>query len=225
MNKPTCIGFIMDGNRRYAREHNLPTLEGHKKGLEEVFLNVVRYVRDAQIPHAVFYAFSTENWNRAREEVDYLMELFSSVLDRMSEEIDEKKVRIRFIGRLTDFSVEIQQKMHEVEERSAQYIDTTIWLALSYGGRAEILDAVNNAVEKGGKVTEEMFSNMLWTSKMPGPAIIVRTGGEKRLSNFLPWQSVYSELHFIEKHWPALTEEDFKDILVTYDKRTRRHGQ
>ena len=223
MNKPNCLGFIMDGNRRFAKEQGLPALEGHQKGLD-VFLDVVRYVRDEKIPHAVFYAFSTENWKRAEAEVSYLMMLFSGLLTKMSEELVEQGVRVRIVGRRQDFSSVLQIQMSELEEKSLQYTGTTIWIALSYGGRAEIIEAVNQAIKNGSEVNEASFETLLWTGEMPDPDIIVRTSGEQRLSNFLSWKSAYSEFYFVEKHWPALTKADFKDILLQYEKRQRRHG-
>jgi undecaprenyl diphosphate synthase len=222
--KPTCLGFIMDGNRRWAKEQSLPTLEGHKKGLDDVFLKIVQFVRDANIPHAVFYAFSTENWKRSEEEVTYLMELFSGLLAKLQEELEERGVRVRMVGRREDFSVTLQAKMKELEEKSSRFSGTTIWVALSYGGRAEIVQAVNKAIDLGKPVDEESLGKLLWTVGMPDPDMIVRTSGEQRLSNFLPWQSAYSEFYFIEKHWPALTKNDFDDILAEYARRERRQG-
>ncbi len=213
----------MDGNRRWAKEQNLPTLEGHRKGLD-VFLDVVRFVRDEEIQHAVFYAFSTENWKRAETEVSYLLSLFSGLLMRMSEELSEQGVRVRIVGRREDFSAELQEQIVALEEKSKGYTGTTIWVALSYGGRAEIVEAVNIAVRAGKEVDEASFEALLSTADMPDPDMIVRTSGECRLSNFLTWKSVYSELYFIEKHWPALTKDDLKDILLQYAKRERRHG-
>lgn len=213
----------MDGNRRWAKEQNLPTLEGHRKGLD-VFLDVVRFVRDEEIQHAVFYAFSTENWKRAETEVSYLLSLFSGLLMRMSEELSEQGVRVRIVGRREDFSAELQEQIVALEEKSKGYTGTTIWVALSYGGRAEIVEAVNIAVRAGKEVDEASFEALLSTADMPDPDMIVRTSGECRLSNFLTWKSVYSELYFMEKHWPALTKDDLKDILLQYAKRERRHG-
>ncbi|MEN9920750.1 MAG: hypothetical protein RL538_643 [Candidatus Parcubacteria bacterium] len=221
--KPTCLGFIMDGNRRWAKEQGLPTLDGHQRGLE-VFLDIVGFVRDAEIPHAVFYAFSTENWKRTEVEVAYLMSLFSSLLARMTEQLTEEGVRVRVVGRREDFSPELQKQMTELEEKSSRFIGTTIWIALSYGGRAEIVGAVNEAIRLGEEVNEETFEKLLWTAEMPDPDMIIRTSGEERLSNFLTWKSAYSEFYFIEKHWPALTKLDFEDILAEYAKRERRHG-
>jgi undecaprenyl diphosphate synthase len=218
-----CLGFIMDGNRRWAKERGLETLQGHSKG-HEVFSNCVRWVRDEKIPHAVFYAFSTENWKRTQTEVDYLMQLFGQVLRQVLEKVEEEKVRVRILGRRSDFPLELQSLMKEVETKSLVYSETTVWIALSYGGRAEIVEAVNMAVANGVAVTEESFETLLQTAEMPDPDMIVRTSGEYRLSNFLTWKSVYSELFFIEKHWPALTKSDFQDILTEYESRERRKG-
>lgn len=218
-----CLGFIMDGNRRCAKENGLSTSEVYEKG-HDVFKDCVQWVRDIHIPHAVFYVFSTENWQRKHEEVDYLIKLFSIVLTELLKGIEEEKVRIRIVGRRQDFTPELQNLMKEVEEVSAKYTKTTIWMALSYGGRAELIEAVNEAIKLGEEVTEESFENLLWTADMPDPDIIVRTSGEQRLSNFLTWKSVYSELLFIDKHWPSLTKVDFDGILMEYEKRERRKG-
>lgn len=217
----------MDGNRRWAKERGLPTLEGHRKG-GDVLLDSIRFGTDKNIPHAVYYAFSTENWKRSKQEVEYLMRLFGKWLDRIETELlaeAEGKVRVRIVGRREDFREELQARMNHLEEISTTSDNTTtVWVALSYGGRAEIVEAVNRAIEKGEEVHEQSFKELLWTAELPDPDIIVRTSGEQRLSNFLTWSSVYSELYFIEKHWPALTNEDFEDILNEYGKRERRRG-
>lgn len=214
----------MDGNRRWAKEQELPTLEGHRRG-HEVFLEFVRYIRDAHIPHAVFYAFSTENWQRTEAEVGYLMQLFEQILRQLLAGADEERVRVRIVGRRTDFSPLLQELMAQVEAQSASYGETTIWIALSYGGQAEIIEAVNEAVRRGEAVSEDDFAKLLWSADMPDPDIIVRPGGEQRLSNFMTWRSVYSELLFLDKHWPALTKDDFDDILKQYAARKRRKGK
>lgn len=227
---PTCLGFIMDGNRRFATSQGKDTLAGHTAG-SETFQNVVAWVQAAGIPHAAFYAFSTENWQRSKPEVEYLMDLFEETIRQLiakqaeAEAKNGEGVRVRIIGRRTDFSATLQQLMTELEVRTAKYVGTTIWLALSYGGRAEIIDAANQAITRGESVTEETFVQLLWTADMPDPDMIVRTSGEQRLSNFLTWRSVYSELYFIDKNWPALTKDDFEDILKEYATRERRRGQ
>ena len=223
----------MDGNRRWAKAQGLPSMEGHKKGFE-VWLDSVRWVRDAGIPHAVYYAFSTENWQRSADEVAYLMDLFRHALRDMKDRLDredeelkgEKPVRVRVLGRREDFAADIQATMAELEARNAAVeAATTIWLALSYGGRAEIVEAANRAIAAGAPVSEETFAQYLWSADMPDPDLIVRTGGEQRLSNFMTWRSVYSELLFLETYWPALTEADFADILAEYGARERRRGR
>lgn len=220
-----CIGFIMDGNRRWAKERNLPTLEGHRQGAA-IFNETVRWVAEARIPHAVYYAFSTENWKRSEEEVEYLMELFQVWLRDIERELSDTPVRVRIVGHKKDFSEGLQRQMRALEKRGEEKegAHTTIWVALSYGGRAEIVSAVNEAVARGEQVTEESFEKLLWTAEMPDPDIVVRTGGEQRLSNFMTWKSVYSELLFLDKHWPALTKDDFAGILMQYEKRERRRG-
>jgi undecaprenyl diphosphate synthase len=216
--KPTCVGFIMDGNRRWATDQGLPTLSGHLAGAE-VFVETVKMVHELAIPHAVFYAFSTENWKRSPEEVEYLMGLFGDMLKRV------ESVVVRIIGDRTRFSPELQANMAALEERSNEYHGgTTIWIALSYGGRAEIVAAVNKAITAGQSVDETSFGELLWTAGMPDPDLIIRTGGEQRLSNFLPWQSVYSELMFTTTYWPAFTKEEFTRMLAQYGERQRRFG-
>lgn len=217
-----CIGFIMDGNRRWAKAQGLPALLGHQKG-GEVMRESIRWVQEADIPHAVYYAFSTENWKRSETEVSYLMNLFSVEMER---QLREKNIRVRIIGRREDFTAELQQQMKELERMGEEYKNatTTIWVALSYGGRAELVEAINKAIVAGEPVTEESFESHLSTADMPDPDMIVRTSGEHRLSNFLTWRSVYSELYFINTHWPALTKADFKDILSEYETRERRRG-
>lgn len=218
----------MDGNRRWATTQHLPTLEGHRQGLS-VLLDSVRFVRDQEIPHAIYYAFSTENWKRTEEEVTYLMELFKEAIGKLEEEREKegaKPVYVKFVGRWEDLPTMLQLDMGRLEDRNQDYeAKTTIWIALSYGGRAEILEAVNKAVGYGRAVTEDTFKQLLWTASLPDPDMIVRTSGEQRLSNFLTWGSVYSELYFIEKPWPALTTSDFEDILNEYATRERRAGK
>lgn len=228
------LGLIMDGNRRWAREQGKKTYFGHKKGFE-VFTDSIEWIRDLGIEHAVFYAFSTENWNRSEEEVEYLMNLFRDAMVRLEKRIDEnskddnkdKPINIRVVGRKKDFPEDLQEKMISLEKKNDDYPNpaTTIWVALSYGGRAEIVEAVNKAVVKGDEVTEETFEELLWTAGMPDPDMIVRTSGEHRLSNFMTWKSVYSEFLFLEKHWPAFTKSDLEGIVNEYGNRERRKGK
>jgi len=222
---PKCIGFIMDGNRRFAKENNLPSELGHAAGKEKLF-DVIKWIEAAAIPHAVFYAFSTENWKRSIEEVEKLMALFEQALDYFLGDLDKDKIiAVRIVGRKKDFSAKLQEKMRRLEEKSGQQPKLTVWIALSYGGRAEIVDAANEAIKQGISVTEESFNKLLWTAEMPDPDLVVRTGGDRRLSNFLPWQSVYSELFFTDTLWPAFTKDEFTGILNDYVTRERRIGK
>lgn len=228
---PGCIGFIMDGNRRWAQVQNKERLEGHMAGFE-TFKAVVRWLQENKIAHGVFYAFSTENWKRGQEEVGYLLQLFEQAMreEQCTTEAglcDEGVIsgaRVRFIGRRSDFTPELQTLMVDLEERSAVYTDTTIWVALSYGGRAELVSAVNAAVAAGVEVDEASFRAHLWSAELPDIDLLIRTSGEERLSNFLPWHTVYSELHFTPTYWPAFTKDEFERILSMYGKRQRRHG-
>jgi undecaprenyl diphosphate synthase len=226
MKIPTSIGMIMDGNRRYAKEHGLPLLGGHEAGKEKL-KEVVSWCKEAGVKNLIVFAFSTENWNRSDEEVGYLMKLLKTTLGDEAEELRKEGARLRFAGQKERFDAELQKIMNEAEEKTKDG-EVTLWLALSYGGRAEILNAVKNIAAKGLKseeITEESFSNELWTAGMPDPDIILRTSGEKRLSGFLPWQGVYSELFFIDTYWPAFSKEEFDAILREYDERERRFGK
>lgn len=228
-NMPQCVGFIMDGNRRWAKEQGKESLEGHAQGFL-LFQDVVRWVADAGIPHAVFYAFSTENWKRSETEVGYLMVLFEKSLRDLKEKAEadslksEKKVRVRIVGRRSDFSLALQDLMNELEEKTKEYTDAVIWIALSYGGRAELVTAVNAAIEKGEPVDEDSFRAFLWSAELPDVDLLIRTSGEQRISNFLPWQLSYAELHFSDTYWPAFTKDEFNSILQAYALRERRRG-
>lgn len=220
---PNCIGIILDGNRRWAKEKNLPSLEGHRQGVERM-RDVSRWVRDRGIKHLAVYAFSTENWNRGQEEINYLLKLLRTAIDEFFLELAKEDIRIRFVGERSRFSEDTQKAMQNLEEKSSRNEKLTLWVCLSYGGRAEILKAAKSASEKG-EVTEETLSKNLWTSEMPDPDIIIRTGGEKRLSGFLTWQSIYSELFFIDCFWPDFSEKILDQILAEYSERNRRMGK
>lgn len=214
----------MDGNRRWAKKRGLYAISGHQAGAEALE-RCVLWSRDRGLPHVVFYAFSTENWQRSEEEVSSLLALFKKLLNKQYKKIHEYKVRVKFVGERSRFGDEVVKKLCTIEEESAEYTATTIWIALSYGGRAEIVSAANKAVENGGLVDEAVFKSLLWTVDLPDPDLIVRTGGEQRLSNFLTWGAAYAELLFLEKYWPELTEADFDAMLAEYDKRERRRGR
>jgi undecaprenyl diphosphate synthase len=220
-----CVGFIMDGNRRWAKEKGKPSLEGHRAGYE-ILAQTASWTRDLNIPHLVVYAFSTENWGRSEEEVGYLMNLFRFIVNEQVDRMVTERVRVRFIGQRERFAKDLQEGMTRIEEATSKEYDVTLHIALSYGGRAEIVAAANQLlVEKSGPVTEEEFSQKLWSHPMPDPDIIVRTGGDMRLSGFLPWQTIYSELFFIPTLWPDFSKTEFEQIIEEFNSRERRRGK
>ena len=221
---PTCIGIILDGNRRWAKERGLPTLVGHKQGFDNL-IEAAKWVRDAGVKHLAVYAFSTENWNRSSDEVSYLMELFKEMAGAHMRSLVEEGTRVCFAGERERFSPELQEIMRETEETSKNNTRLTVWVCLSYGGRTEIIRAAQTLQEKGEKITEESLRGAMWTAEMPDPDIVIRTSGEKRLSGFLTWQSVYSELFFLDVYWPAFSKDDLTAVLNEYAERERRHGK
>ena len=223
--KIKCVGIIMDGNRRFARAHNKPVFEGHSEGYKKL-QDVVKWAREAGIAHLVVYAFSTENWQRSEEEVGYLMKLFRSILNNETKKMIEEKVRVCFVGDRSRFDNDIQEAMVKMESETAKDFNITLHIAMSYGGRAEILSATNALLKDGAtNVTEEEFSKKLWSYPMPDPDILIRTGGDQRLSGFLPWQSVYSELFFVNAYWPEFQQEEFVSIIEKFASRERRMGR
>ncbi len=212
----------MDGNRRWAREQGLSSLEGHKAGYEKL-KEVLGWAKDAGVHTVIAYAFSTENWKRSKEEVDHILSLFSYFLTNDSHTIEH--ARIRFIGDRSRFPADMQKEMSNVELRTAAQRPQTIAIALSYGGREEIVQAAQQLIEQGIRtVSERDFANALYTHDIADPDMIIRTGGEQRLSNFLPWQSTYSELFFSKTAWPAFGKNEFERMLQEYGERTRNFG-
>ena len=218
----------MDGNRRWAQKQGVSSFEGHAQGYVAL-KGMIEAVYEAHIPHMVCYAFSTENWNRSKEEVEYLMKLLGQGIAEfptMSRK-EGKRIRVRIIGERDRLSPELQRSIAEAENDKDDEVALTVWIALSYGGRAEIVDAVNRAIKinMSAPVTEETFATLLWTGEMPDPDIIIRTSGEKRISNFLLWKSAYSEFFFIDTLWPDFGKTEFQSILEEYAKRVRRIGK
>jgi len=222
---PTSIGIIMDGNRRYARSKGLPTLEGHHSGYQKL-REVLKWAKEAGVKEMIVYAFSTENWNRTAEEVSYLMGLFRESIHVLTKEAIRDDVRIIFLGDRTRLEAGLQKVMNDAERETVKCSSFKFGIALSYGGRTEILDAIKRIPEdKRMKITEEEFSGLLWTKELRDPDLIIRTSGEVRLSNFLPWQSVYSELVFTKTLWPEFSKEELLSILKNYSERERRLGK
>lgn len=221
---PKCIGIILDGNRRWARERGLPTFFGHKQGFDNL-MDAARWVQDAGVEHLFVWAFSTENWKRSDEEVAYLMDLYRHMAKEKMPELSKENMKIRFAGQRERFAPDIQNSMVEAEETSKNNTGLTLWVGLSYGGRAEIIDAAQKLQKQGIEITEKSLRAALWTADMPDPDIIIRTSGEQRLSGFLTWSGIYSELFFIKPHWPAFSKADLDAILKEYAEHERRIGK
>ena len=223
LNKPRHIGIIMDGNGRWAKSRFLPRLAGHKEGAEN-FKRIAEYLIDLDIEVATFYAFSTENWKRPQEEVENIMSLLVDYLEEWLSEESAKNMRFRFIGDRSAFSPRIRSLMEQVEEKSKQYRNQ-LNLALNYGSRDELARAFRLLYEEGKlDVTPEDISDHLYTAGQPDVDLIIRTGGEFRLSNFLLFQSAYAEFYFTDKLWPDLTAKDIDDAIAYFNHRERRFG-
>ena len=227
---PKHIAIIMDGNRRWAKAKGKPASFGQKEGAKTLE-KIVRYANKIGLQYITVYAFSTENWKRAEDEVKALMLLLQNYLDDYSKRADTENIRVKILGDISALSEGMQKSIIKCMERTKDNTGVTFNIALNYGGRNEILKAVKEIAEeiKDEKIdikdiTEEMISNHLYTKNEPDPDLVIRTSGELRLSNFLPWQSVYAELLFIQKNWPDFEEEDLDKAIIEYQKRTRKFG-
>lgn len=220
---PEHIAFIMDGNGRWAKKRSMPREYGHSKGAD-VFRDIIRYCGDLGVRHITVYAFSTENWKRPESEVNAIMKLLSSFMDDAFADLDKEQIRVIFIGSKEPFSPELRARMEKLERDSAVY-DRILNVAFNYGGRDEIVHACNELIADGVKeVTPELIQSKLYTHLSPDPDLIVRTAGEYRISNFLLWQSAYSEFYFTEKLWPDMTHADVDAAIESYSRRERRYG-
>lgn len=229
-NMPKHIAIIMDGNRRWARTQGKSASFGHKAGAKTLE-KIVRYANKIGLEYITVYAFSTENWKRAEDEVSALMMLLQNYLDDYSKRADSENIRVKILGDITALSQGMQKSIINCMERTKNNTGVTFNIALNYGGRDEIIKAVKNIAEqvKNNKleiesIDEETITNNLYTIGQPDPDLVIRTSGELRLSGFLTWQTVYSELLFINKNWPDFTEEDLDNAIIEYQKRTRKFG-
>jgi undecaprenyl diphosphate synthase len=213
------VAIIMDGNARWARERGLPVLEGHREGAQTL-KRTVRHAVELGIGELTVFAFSTENWTRPRPEVEGLMAMFADLIETETPELDEEGVRMRFVGRREEVSAELQDRMAWAEERTAANHRMTLFVAFNYGGRAEILDAARRFTDGD----EEDFAQLLYAPEMTDPDLLIRTSGERRLSNFLLWQCAYSELVFSEPLWPDFDKGDLAAALDEFAARRRRFG-
>jgi undecaprenyl diphosphate synthase len=213
------VAIIMDGNARWASERGLHVLEGHREGAKAL-KRTVRHAVELGVQELTVFAFSTENWTRPTDEVEGLMAMFAELIESETPELDEEGVKMRFAGRTEEVSGELRQRMAWAEEQTAQNTRMTLFVAFNYGGRAEILDA---AARFGGG-DEDDFAQLLYAPDMSDPDLLIRTSGERRLSNFLLWQCAYSELVFSEALWPDFGKADLAAALDEFAARERRFG-
>ena len=217
------IAFIMDGNGRWAKKRLMPREQGHVAGAKK-FKEIVRHLSKTGIECVTVYAFSTENWKRPKHEVDAIMRLLRNYMDEAEQEFGQNEVRVIFLGNRSVFDKETKDKMARVEKLTSIY-KKTVCIALNYGGRGEIVDAINALVQNGKLVfTEDDITDSIYSGVVPPPDMIVRTGGEYRLSNFLLWQSAYAELFFTDTLWPDLTTEEVDKMITEFQLRNRRYG-
>ena len=230
-NKLRHLAIIMDGNRRWAKKRGLPAVAGHKQGAKTLE-QVCRDVKDLGIEYLTLYAFSTENWQRSKEEVGGLMDLLREYLKNDLKELQDSNTRIIFIGERNMLDEDIVAKMNEIELKTANNSEFNICLALSYGSRQEILHAVKTAARnvKSGiigaeDIDEKYFSGLLYTKDIPDPDMVVRTSGEQRISNYLLWQIAYSEFCFLDVLWPDFGRKELELVIENYQNRERRYGK
>ena len=227
---PKHIGIIMDGNRRWAKVKGLPISFGHKEGAKTLE-KIVRYAKKIGIQYITVYAFSTENWKRTEEEVSALMLLLKRYLDDYSKRADTENIKINILGDITALDDGLRKSIDLCLKRTEKNDGIIFNIAINYGGRDEIIKAVKEIAEdvsnkkiKINEIDEKFFESKLYTNNQPDPDLIIRTSGEMRLSGFLTWQSVYSELYFINKMWPEFDEKDLDEAVIEYNKRTRKFG-
>lgn len=222
---PRHIAIIMDGNGRWARRAGMPRVMGHYRGAQ-VAEDIVRYCGDLGVEYLTLFTFSTENWRRPKEEVDFLFELLRDYLLRKREEFSRERVRLRFIGRRDRIEPGLRLLMEELERETSKDYRITVILAVDYGGRDDILRAVHKAMElKLDRLDERTFSHLLDLGDVPDPDLVIRTGGERRISNFLLWHIAYSELYFTEVCWPEFSREELLRAIRDFSTRKRKFGR
>ena len=230
-NKLEHLAIIMDGNRRWAKEKSMMTTMGHKKGAD-VLVDTAKYCNEIGLKYLTVYAFSTENWKRTEEEVGYLMGLLGVYLDKFLKELDMENIKINFIGNIDVIDSSLSTRIRNLEEKTANNTGLNLMIAFNYGGRDEIVRACRNIAEKVknnelnvNDIDENLFSNHLYISGKKDPDLVVRTSGEMRTSNFLPWQITYSEFLPLDKYWPDFTKDDVDFCVEEFSKRKIRKGK
>jgi undecaprenyl diphosphate synthase len=224
---PTHVAIIMDGNGRWAQEKGLPRLSGHRAGTENL-REVIEACVEFGVKYLTIYAFSTENWKRPTEEIQGLMRIFKTMLDRELKNLHENGVQLRHLGKLDRIDQELQQKVREAIELTKDNDTLVLNVAFNYGGRDEIIYAVKQLMRDGpdpDELDDELFSNYLYTANCPDPDLIIRTSGEYRCSNFLIWQGAYAEWYFTKTYWPDFNREELYKALAAYNERDRRYGE
>ena len=220
---PRHIAIIMDGNGRWAKKRGLPRTAGHKVGAE-VFRDIATYCKELGVQYLTVYAFSTENWKRPKDEVDTIMSLLEQYLQEAIDTMEKDHIRLRFFGDMSVLSPELQALAHRTDDISAHYDGFQANICLNYGGRAELLRAAQRCAERGLDWTEENLSANMYSAGIPDPELVIRPGGEMRLSNFLLWQCAYSELYFCDTLWPDFTRQELDKAIIDYQRRDRRFG-
>lgn len=224
---PTHLGLILDGNRRWATAQGLPTLEGHRQGYENL-KTIAEAAFDAGVQYVSAYIFSTENWNRSKDEVGYLMRLVINIATKDLDGLIKKNIKVVFLGTRDKLSKTVEKAIDSAIERSKNNTAGTIALCFNYGGQLEIADAVKKIINEGVPVEDinpECIASHLYNPEVPPVDFMIRTSGEQRLSNFMLWRMSYAELYFVDKHWPAFTVDDLKTALEEYASRQRRFGK
>ena len=223
---PTHVAIVPDGNGRWAEQRGLPRLNGHQAGAENMW-RMVDYLNEYPIKYVTLYGFSTENWSRPEDEVRGLFDILEVFIDKYLMEIHNKGIRLRHLGRLNELPQSLQLAINRAVEFTKNNTGMTLNLAFNYGGRVEIVDAVHRLITDGitpQNIDEELFSKYLYTAGLPDVDLLIRTGDETRLSNFLLWQTAYSEYYFTKVLWPDFGKEDIDKALLSYSRRKRRFG-
>jgi undecaprenyl diphosphate synthase len=223
---PNHVAIIMDGNGRWAQQRGLPRLEGHRAGLESS-RSVIECLNEYQIRYLTLYGLSTENWKRPSDEITGLLNLIEEIIDEETSELHKRGVRLCHLGRLDGLSPRLKQAVTKAVELTKNNTGITLSVAFNYGGRTEILDAVRHLIAEGippQKIDEKLFNSYLYTAGLPDVDLVIRTGGELRISNFLMWQAAYSEYYFTEVLWPDFDRKEVERALLSYSQRQRRFG-
>jgi undecaprenyl diphosphate synthase len=223
---PQHVAIIMDGNGRWAKQRDLPRFEGHRAGVENMY-SAIEYFSQLKVKYLTVYGFSTENWNRPKEEINGLLKLLQEIIDEEALKLHRQGIRIRHLGQLDRLPKNLQVAINKIVDLTKNNTGLNFSFAFSYGGRTEILDAARRLVAEGipaEKIDEKLFNSYLYTADMPEVDLVIRTGGELRVSNFLIWQAAYSEYYFTDVLWPDFDQKEVDKALLAYSQRQRRFG-